>query len=134
MGTIALKATAGGSVQLKADDALTTDEEVVVPSGGFNDGIGVNQTWQGVAASRAFDTTYTNTTDKPIQVCINVAVKSGGDARLLLETFDVSVMLSDSTTYEYHTVFFIVPAGGIYHLKNNAGIPIINRWHELRGA
>ena len=41
---------------------------------------GVDQTWQDVTASRVSDTTYTNSTRKPIMVCI-----SGGTDNVFIE-------------------------------------------------
>ena len=128
MGTIALKATAGGSVQLKADDALTTDEVIVV-----QDPIGVNQTWQDVTASRVDGVLYTNTTGRPIQVSWSGTGDINGYSTIVIDT---TITLFGSQIYA-NTAFsvlsgIIIPNGSTYKINYTAGINSAVPWSELR--
>jgi len=89
--------------------------------------IGVGQIWQDVTASRSADTTYTNTTGKPIQVSINSNDFSGGSYFYI---DGVSVNYSSSTSAYGHEFQCnsIVPNGSTYKYS---GTSIIN-WFELR--
>lgn len=92
--------------------------------------LGVSQTFQDMSGSRAVNTSYQNTTGKPIQV---MATTSGAGS----ETWEVS---NDGSTWyaigyatsngDAHDVCFIVPTTGYYRI-NGTGATIVT-WIELR--
>ncbi len=99
----------------------------------------VGQTWQDVKASRAFATTYTNSTGKPITVTISL--QSNGthfDANLtvLINGTAISVNGPDSGATALGSVYssatFIVPAGATYSATRGSYGATLNKWMELR--
>ncbi len=96
-------------------------------------GIGINQTWQDVSASRAASTTYTNTTGKPIAVSVSLV---SSVATVILYTLSgVSFAGSASSAAggnNINSAFFIVPNGGTYEAHNNVGTSTLYSWKELR--
>lgn len=95
--------------------------------------VGVGQTWQNMLASRVDDTSYQNTTGKPIMVNVSQDDISGNNRMygyvstnnstwVLVETS----MSSESTR---GSVGFIVPNGHYYRV--NTSTPI-EAWAELR--
>ena len=117
--------------------ALTLTTPLPVASGGIgatslngvNVGIGVNQTWTNVLASRVVNTTYTNSTGKPIFVLITC---TSGTVSI---TGTVSGLTFGSGTgagsfYNRSTIYLIVPDGGTYSTNSfGAGG---QAWFELR--
>lgn len=98
-------------------------------------GIGVDQTWQNMTGTRAGSVTYTNSTEKPIQV--NVTVRntgSSGGVSVGLQIGGVlvgtsSIPLNVSTT-SYAFVTGIVPPGATYLAGITNGL--LDTWAELR--
>ncbi len=91
--------------------------------------LGVGQTWQDVKASRAYGTTYTNTTGRPIYLYIYNSIATNG-------TFTITVNGVSWGGYHYAagncgTPTFIVPAGGTYSVSTTASLTVAN-WMELR--
>lgn len=105
-------------------------EDHVHPSAG----IGVGQTWTDMTSSRAFSTTYYNTTGKPISLAI-----SGYDYATGENTFTISV--NGGTAFVYSASqktggggyrgagTIIVPAGASYLVTYPESL---NTWYELR--
>ena len=94
--------------------------------------IGVGQTWQGVTASRASGTTYTNTTGKPIMVSVYSKTFTNGSASLSAYVDELLIQVSRNQTNftGVETVCFIVPAASTYSITSSgAGIAM---WAELR--
>lgn len=94
--------------------------------------LGVGQTWQDVSGSRVTDTSYQNTTGKPIMV--NVTNTSGNSAytQFSVSTDDITfVVVSDqgagSTSRHTHSV--VVPNNHYY--KVSTGLGVLG-WVELR--
>lgn len=91
--------------------------------------IGVGQTWQNVRPSRAVNTTYQNTTGRPIMV----AIVSGGSNETIRVSSDNTnwVVVGVSGNYYAGSAGFVVPAGHYYRVDGNpyGGIP---HWSELR--
>jgi hypothetical protein len=81
------------------------------------------QTWQNVTGSRAFSTNYTNSTSKPIMVCLFVGQASG----IAYATVD-SIQVGGSANATTSAISFVVPVGSVYKLT---GISIFS-WAELR--
>jgi hypothetical protein len=75
-------------------------------------GLGVNQTWQDVTASRINGATYTNTTGKPI-VVVGRGYGSTTSNRTRL-TINGLTIYSDFVGVDYGTVQGIVPNNGTY--------------------
>lgn len=93
-------------------------------------GMGVGQTWQDVTASRAFATTYTNGTGKPIQVVVT-GTASGGGVSIVFTVGGVTIPFfgysaSGGNGYAGGTV--IVPVGATYSCAGAT----LNTWLELR--
>lgn len=95
--------------------------------------LGVGQTWQDVTSSRTSGVTYTNSTNRPIQVCVTFP-DTGGTAiatvivngvTLFNATYDIG---SGSATFAPQ---FIVPSGQTYSCTAS-GSASIQRWVELR--
>ena len=92
--------------------------------------IGYGQTWQNVAASRAYGTTYYNTTGRPIFV----AVSPLGSGQALTASVNglVVAKVYSSTNSTDLPFFLIVPPGGSYVITVTAGAPTLDAWTELR--
>ena len=89
--------------------------------------LGVGQTWTNVAASRAFATTYTNSTGRPIFVY----VQSTGASSSMTATVAGVIVAGANTTSTASVVYFIVPSGATYVVAQVGGVSIV-RWAELR--
>lgn len=96
--------------------------------------IGVSQSWQNVTGSRALNTSYTNTTGRPIMVTCSVLTQSasnpasasvGGVTILNSWTVDCCGV----PQFSYFPFSFIVPAGSSYQINGNLGFSV---WAELR--
>lgn len=96
------------------------------------DPIGVNQTWQDVASSRALGTSYTNTTGRPIQVMAGIYSNYGVASYVVVDGITMGrgylysccgVGVSFDMPYS-----FIVPAGSTYAIYGTS----IQNWAELR--
>lgn len=84
--------------------------------------LGVGQTWTVLTGSRVIGTTYTNSTGRPIQVCMSVDINN---AHFFINGVDMYI--PDFDGYGNH--YFIVPNGQTYRLEGAGGI---NSWSELR--
>jgi hypothetical protein len=95
-------------------------------------GVGIDQTWQSVIGSRAFGTTYTNSTGKPIMV--NIAATVINTTTITANVSGVTVAVeagTGATSNSPATVSFIVPNGATYSISNS-GSSTISVWAELR--
>jgi len=94
--------------------------------------IGVGQTWQDVAASRAMGTTYTNSTGKPIFVIISPNASGS-----LVGTLEINgsnagfIQFTPSGGGGGCSISFMVPDGSTYRMVNNSNFGI-QFWWELR--
>jgi hypothetical protein len=98
--------------------------------------IGVGQTWQNVSGSRAINTTYTNTTGRPI------VVNAWGDGNVFgdvnIQIFvnsllvDVAMASEGSSGGGVGNISAIVPSGATYLINFNGGSPSLQGWTELR--
>jgi hypothetical protein len=88
--------------------------------------IGVGQTWTDVTASRAYGTTYTNSTGKPIFVFVQSAGASSSSAATVAGV----IAAAANTTSTASVVYFIVPNGATY-VVTIVGTSL-QRWGELR--
>jgi len=89
--------------------------------------IGVGQTFQ--SPSRAFNTTYTNSTGRPIALYIRIVTLSGTGATLFVD--GVAVAGDTGITNSGSNLSCIVPAGSTY-IVSTTGTPTLSSWAELR--
>lgn len=156
-GTGAVDLTAGTTVQRPASPSVgmirynttTGYYEVYTASGWVNlatggAGLGDGQTWQNLAGSRTFDTSYLNTAGRTIAVSVSAYGSSGAStgaqsiSAYVGGIFLGSCGTSESTYATWYsisdTLFFIVPAGQYYQVNKyvNGGVTTLNAWAELR--
>lgn len=93
--------------------------------------LGYSQTWQNVAGSRANNTTYTNTTGRPI--CVMASLQSSAAAQAAVATINGITCQGSCATAAGNSAFtsFVVPAGGTY-LISIPSFSAIGYWIELR--
>lgn len=128
--------TIDGSSGLTFPDATTQATAAV--------SLGVGQTWQDVTASRAPNTTYTNSTGKPIAFVAKISFTSGavtcttivGGVTLHSASYTSTVYYSNlsasPSTVPASAVLIIVPPGGTYSVNTNGASPVTAQWLELR--
>ncbi|BCG26038.1 hypothetical protein TUM18999_42290 [Pseudomonas tohonis] len=95
--------------------------------------IGEGQAWQDLKATRATNTTYTNTTGRSIAV--SVALYDNGSYASSIYVNGVVIGWWDQPTAITYTQTFLVPPGATYMVSGNAGSPSGNTlqyWAELR--
>jgi hypothetical protein len=114
--TVASGAT--GTTQSNGDNSTKISTTAYVQ----NMGLGWGQTWQDVSGSRVAGTTYTNSTGKPIQVCIG----TGDDNQ---NAFIIVDGVNAARFGYRNTACVIVPSGSTY--KIDSGITF-GLWSELR--
>ena len=86
-------------------------------------GIGVNQSWQDVTASRASGVTYTNSAGKPIMVVIT------GNGATYQITVAGTLVASGNTSSTVTISTFIVQNGATYVVNLSGSL---TKWAELR--
>jgi hypothetical protein len=123
-GTAAVKEVAPGT----AGNVLTSDGTTWVS--GTGTGIGVNQTWQNMLASRTRGTNYTNNTGKPIQVNITAQNITAQVMTLTIDGVIAAQAWGEFTTMQVN-ISCIVPNGSVYRM-DNATTGTIFIWAELR--
>ena len=160
--TISIRSDAGGTsgaIQVNGTDKLTINSDSTVsaatPAVGDNttklattafvkaSGLGGGgQSWQSLTASRAFGTTYTNSTGRPIMVAVTVGIDGAGSGpRPYLESRVSGILVGytvlgdrNGSNFEwgYGTVSMLVPDGATYVASVTSGSPTILSWAELR--
>lgn len=130
--TLTVPSTASGfTATLPAVTAtiLTTSSTDTVNS--LNAGIGVNQTWQDVLASRSAGVTYTNSTGKPILVNIQTSQTGGSNPSASIAVSGVKAAQDgQSNVPGGATLSVIVPNGATYVYTTAGNAATI--WVELR--
>jgi hypothetical protein len=91
--------------------------------------LGVDQTWQNVAASRAVNTNYTNTTGRPIFVSVRMTQSSSGTASLIVDGVSIAGGATPNTPGN-QTFGGIVPNGSVYQVTATSNT--VSTWAELR--
>jgi len=114
----------------------TNTTQIATTAFATQSGIGWNQTWQDVTSSRASNTTYTNSTGKPIMVSISVDVTGVSQDGWFLYVSGVAVAeMSHNTVGTGIGVTVplqaIVPNGATYSLVPISSGTIVS-WVELR--
>jgi hypothetical protein len=88
--------------------------------------LGVGQTWQNVAASRAYGTTYTNTTGRPIFIFV---MGTGYSSSSYATVAGVTAGGANTTSTSCN-VWAVVPSGSTYSVSNSGASLLL--WSELR--
>lgn len=104
----------------RGDMATQVDVNAAIQAA-IDAGLGVVQAWQNVTASRGYGTVYTNTTGKPILICVTNS--SIANVTALINGTSV-------TWYAVQTLMALVPPGATYTLSSVAGY--MYSWMELR--
>lgn len=95
-------------------------------------GIGAGQSWQDVTANRAWATTYTNTTGRPIQVSITARDPAAGNLYIGLWVGGVRVAEHFYGASMQSAATAIVPPGATYKVERADNNDTITSWLELR--
>jgi hypothetical protein len=90
--------------------------------------------WQNVTAARALNTTYTNTTGKPIVVYVFFAVTNGSSGNIALNVSGIPMPSVDSTNGvpTRQSVAAIIPLGATYSVTQNSIVGNIFYWAGMR--
>ncbi|WP_409559089.1 hypothetical protein [Escherichia coli] len=103
----------------------------------FARGLGVGQTW--VSTPRALNTTYTNSTGKPIFIAVYLRTTSPTPSAVegVLTTGDIEISfsgggLTTSGAYKSAMLYAPIPDGATYHLSSVTVGAGIAGWWELR--
>ena len=98
--------------------------------------IGVGQTYQSLTSSRAVDTSYTNSTSKPILVIVALKAQTGGDIIASVTVDGVTFghqYIHNGSSVDLNNVTFIVPVGSTYSVSSGGyGSGALYSWAELR--
>jgi hypothetical protein len=114
------------SLTLSGDNGITFPDS----SSQAEAGVGFNQTWQNVLASRTRGVNYTNNTGKPIQVCISAQNISAQAMTLTVDGVVAARAFLQGTSGEVN-LSCIVPVNAVYRMDNSAS-GTIHQWAELR--
>lgn len=97
-------------------------------------GLGVGQTWQNVLPSRAFGTTYTNSTTSPIEISATVQVCSGSTSFSVLRINGIITGQSgkSAANADRYQLTGVVPQSGTYSISTSSGVMCLVNWAELR--
>lgn len=94
----------------------------------LNQGLGVGQSWQDVTSNRAENTTYTNTTSKPIQIIVTSNDwNSSGALEFIVDNVSIANTSNSSAYSQSKSTSLIVPSGSSYRVNGN-----FKKWSELR--
>lgn len=131
MSTVVLNGDTSGQIALTVP-AVSGSNTITLPAttdtaAVLGNLLGVNQTWQNLTGSRAYGTTYTNTTGKPISV---FSITNGVSSTLSASVSGVTAANSN-TTGSASVVFFIVPPSATYVVTAGGGATLVT-WSELR--
>ena len=136
-GTIASAQLSGsytGITGVGTLSSITFADATVQNSSANTHALGTGQTWQNVTASRAFSTTYTNSTGRPIMIAVH-------GLRTTASTTTLFISLNGGTTFIFCSSAnsgggsqgngsLIIPAGYTYAVTSGDGT--IENWQELR--
>ena len=130
---ISVPATPDGTLTIEREsgtDVLTVDASGVITA---NCGIGANQSWQDVTASRVIGATYTNTSGRAIQLCVTCTSSTAAQASVVVNGITVTNSGGQDTVgYSMALNGIIIPKGATYSISVNAGTPSLASWVELR--
>jgi hypothetical protein len=129
-------AVAGGACSPNGTIATDSSSNLLVCQSGawayVCGGIGCGQAWVNETANRTMNTTYTNSTSRPMQVAIAISDVDGTSTVLSIDGTDVGHTQNSYSAGNAVTHFAIIPIGATYIVKSyGSGTYIIN-WSELR--
>lgn len=93
--------------------------------------LGVGQSWQDLTASRAVNTSYTNTTGKPIVVAVRMAISAVAAAQIVINGVTI-IGQSQGSVGVGAFIEAVVPAGATYSAGPSSGTASSLVWWELR--
>jgi len=133
----AATSSATGAVELATDAEAQTHTDTTRAITPANLGAtvpGIGQTWQNMTASRAVNTTYTNSTGRPIFVSVTVTSSSGNTAATINVSGAIIFGGSSAVSSSFLPIAALVPNGGTYSVSCTVGTPSLpsNSWFELR--
>ena len=99
-------------------------------SNNFDSAWGNAQTWTNVTASRAFNTTYTNSSGAPIFVTITAQMANGSPLQVTVGGLSFNAT-SGFTNGAQSQISLIVP-NGITYSASSANTSALSFWMELR--
>lgn len=104
---------------------------------GTSAGLGVNQTWQNVKASRVIGTTYTNSTGKPIFISISLYESGQNTSATATATIggvivSFASMLNNNAQSNIPALFQLIVPNGTTYVITATGSYTYNAWAELR--
>lgn len=91
---------------------------------------GVGASWQNVLPSRAFGTTYTNSTGRPIEVAVVIGMGFPALAVGVVDSVQISAT-GNGGSNSTGTIYMTVPAGSTYRVSTSGSI-FSASWAELR--
>jgi hypothetical protein len=135
--SIVLQSSGGGSVTVVEPTTASNFTQTLPASTGTmaltSDVIGVSQNWTNVLGSRAFDTTYTNSTGKPITVWVGGTCTIANENSVgYVNVNGVNLGPTSGAANAKWQGTFIVPNGQTYYVTKNSGTPTLEQWVELR--
>ena len=93
-----------------------------------NNAIGVGQSWSDVTSSRAANTTYTNTTGRPIQIIVTSPDwNNAGSWEFVVDSVSIANVSNADGYNQSKSVGVIVQNGSSYRVNGN-----FKKWSELR--
>ena len=121
------------SITAQQEDAAVTEKAVSDFVAASQSGLGIGQTWQDVKDQRQAGVTYTNTTGRPIMVCIQATMNYGiATCPIFVDGIKVGEVWEHHTVNKVDHIAFIVPSGSTYKADLTIGVHSIFIWSELR--
>lgn len=96
--------------------------------------LGNNQTYQNVTSSRAFNSTYTNSTPSPILCVVSVVAPNNANLQLVVDGISLQEFGNNNTSAFAAPITFVVQPYKTYELLNATGYAAstLSTWMELR--
>ena len=94
--------------------------------------IGVGQTWVNETANRQLDTTYTNTTGKPIMISVTVYDSADKKAFYIYEQPSGMVIAQAQNPASLDTSLAVIIPNGISYSVGGNSAPVLSKWLELK--
>ena len=117
-------------INAKQTDTAVTEKAVVdFVQSHTPPSLGVGQTWQDVTSQRRMNETYTNTTDKPIYIQVNI--NNAANVMFWVEINSIKIEHNE----DYRCVMnYIIPPNATYKVysQNGATNYVYTKWYELR--
>lgn len=113
------------SISSNSDRIATTSAVYAVTKG---------YAWTDVSGSRLLDTTYVNSTGRPIQVAVGILLQGVGivsSAEAFVDGVKVASIGAGVSQNAQLTITFDVPPGSSYIVMNAGGVPTVTFWSEL---